>query len=98
VTVFKKVRDQLVATDAITKVEKQSNAQRERASQQVKISEVAQKRIVKNYLEKQAAGSVYGVVKDAAYEYSVTRTAIHAILRKHGVETSTMRHKNSIDK
>jgi hypothetical protein len=98
VTVFKKIWDGIVATDAVAKVKKQSQAQSKRASEQNKVSASAQQRIVKHYLEKQASGSVYGVIKDLARDCDVTPTAIHAILRKHGVEPLTKQRKNSIDK
>lgn len=80
--------------------EKFREAQSKRGAENYILSERQQADIVKIYTDAVSAGSVYGVVKQLAINFGggVSTTAIHAILRKHGVKAMTTRPKKSIDK
>lgn len=58
-------------------------AQSARASKPRKLEESECKRIAKVYWENKANGTIYGIAKDLAREFKVSRTTIHATAKKY---------------
>jgi len=82
VNVFERIRNSIIAADAIAQVKSHSKAQSQRASMPRKLTEREYEQIRKYYWDSKRDGTSYGVVKQLAARFDVSPTTIQNIVKK----------------